>query len=175
MFDFLLMFHRKKCPNSDPFSECKIGVTLTFQWKPYMGSQIAPSHLDSSDLDRSKALYLVKELSQAILKITSNSMTGIFICYQQISMATCALSRLLSKVYTLKICVTLNVILQGHSRPNLTVHMASSIVVFQPPSYQYKQSLPLVLVVCNIQSKTRPAKQSLVEVNRPSNCRSVNV
>ncbi len=31
-------------------------------------------------------------------------------------------------------------------------------VVFQPPFYQYEQELPLVSVICNIQSKSRPAR-----------------
>ena len=46
-------------------------------------------------------------------------------------------------------------------------------VVFQPPFYQYKHGLPLVFIVCNVQSRTRPVRQSVVEVIRPSSHRSV--
>ncbi len=41
-------------------------------------------------------------------------------------------------------------------------------VVFQPPFYQYNYRLPWVVIVCNMQNGTRPARQSLVEVIRPS-------
>ena len=47
---------------------------------------------------------------------------------------------------------------------SIVIVQSLSTVVFQPPSYQYKQCLPLVLVVCNVQIKTLPATQSSVEL-----------
>ncbi len=48
-------------------------------------------------------------------------------------------------------------------------------VVFHPSFYQYMLCSPLVFIVCNVRIKTRPARQSSVEVSQPSSCRSVNV